>query len=487
MSEQYVPQVAINYINGKWTAGRGPRQPVLCPATGERIAEICYSTADDVKTAVAAARAALSEWQALPLPERMRYIFAIRERLYQAAEDLARVIVVDEGKTLDDARGEVKRALENVEVACATPMLMMGQSLNSVGPGIDCTLTYHPVGVSAIIGPFNFPLMVPLWFLPYALACGNTVVVKPSEQVPLAMQAFLAILDNLGLPPGVVNMVQGGRETVEALVSHPDVDSVSFVGSEPVARSVYQMASQTGKRVQCLAGAKNYLVVLPDADVEAASRAVVSSAFGAAGERCLAGSILVLVGESGRLEQVLERTVSVAEGIRVGNGLDPEVDMGPLISEQHRRRVVEHVRAAVSQGARLVLDGRRLADRPGYFLGPTILDEVTVAMDLSRTEVFGPVLGVMRTATLDEALEAITATRYGNASSIFTCDGRSARKFSQGVPCGMVGVNVGIPAPLAYFPFTGWRNSFFGDLHAQGLDSIRFFTRPKVVISRWSD
>ncbi|MPZ24375.1 MAG: CoA-acylating methylmalonate-semialdehyde dehydrogenase [Dehalococcoidia bacterium] len=478
-------RTAKNYINGQWVAGSGPAHKIHSPSSGNAIGEVTFADGADIDAAVAAAREAFPGWRDTPIPERIRYLFALREKMNAAFDDLARTIVEDEGKTIEDARGEVRRGLENVEVACGAPLLMSGESLDSIAPGIDSTVTFYPLGVSVIIGPFNFPLMVPMWFLPYAIACGNTVVVKPSEQVPLAMIEFMRLLDQVGLPPGVVNLVNGGRETVEALVEHPDVESVSFVGSEAVARRVYQLATSHGKRAQCLGGAKNYLVVMPDADVEQTRSAVVASAFGGAGERCLAGSVLVPVGEGSRLGEVRDAVIESASAIRVGDGLDPSNQLGPVVSRDHQTRVLQHIDTAIGDGASALLDGRSYTSQPGYYIGPTVLDGVSPDQDFAGTEVFGPVLGVMHAPTVEDALTAISRTRYGNAASIFTSSGRSAREFIRSVPCGMVGVNVGVAAPMAYFPFTGWRQSFFGDLQAQGRDSIRFFTRPRVAITRW--
>lgn len=475
-----------NYVSGRWTAGSGEAHDLFRPATGEKIGEVRFSTAEDVDAAVRTAREAFTRWRDVPLPERIRYLFALRQKMDENFEELAQLIVHDEGKTIDDARGEVRRGIENVEVACGTPNLMSGEALNQLAAGVDSVATYYPVGVSAIIAPFNFPLMVPLWFLPYAIACGNTVVIKPSEQVPLALEYLARLIEETGLPAGVFNMIQGGREAVEALCEHPEVDSVSFVGSEGVGRRVYQLATHHGKRAQCLAGAKNYLVVMPDADVELTSRAVISSAFGAAGERCLAGSMMVPVGDSRRFGQVREAVIDAASRLKVGDGARPETNLGPLISKAHQERVLEHIQRAADAGARLALDGRAEAERPGYFLGPTVIEDLTPGMEIAGTEVFGPVLGVMPASSIEEAVDAVARTRYGNAAAIFTSSGRAAREFARRVPAGMVGVNIGVAAPMAYFPFSGWRQSFFGDLHGQGRDSVRFFTRPKVVISRWS-
>lgn len=474
-----------NYVGGRWVRGNGEVRQLYSPADGRQIGQVALSTKEDVDAAVGAARAAFPEWSETPLPQRIRYLFALRERMESCFDELAELIVLDEGKTVDDAQGEVRRAIENVEVACGTPMLLGGTAIQSIARGIDSTSTYYPIGVAAIVSPFNFPLMVPMWFLPYAIACGNTVVLKPSEQVPLTIDRFMRLLEETRLPPGVVNVLQGERLAVEALITHPGVDSVSFVGSETVARSVYKLATGAGKRAQCLGGAKNYLVVMPDADPELTRSAIMGSAFGGAGERCLAGSVLVPVGERRKFEPLIDSLINEAGSMKVGNGLDPATQLGPVVSADHQRRVIGHIDQAISQGAKPLLDGRPHAEQEGYYVGPTILDEVEPDLDIVHTEVFGPVLGVMRADSVQEAVASISKSRYGNAAAIFTSSGGAAREFVHTVPCGMVGVNIGVAAPMAYFPFTGWRQSFFGDLNAQGRDSVRFFTRPKVTISRW--
>jgi malonate-semialdehyde dehydrogenase (acetylating)/methylmalonate-semialdehyde dehydrogenase len=390
------------------------------------------------------------------------------------------------GKTLVDARAEVGRMIEMVEAACAIPTTMQGRILEDVSRGIDAETVRQPVGVCAAIVPFNFPAMVPFWFLPFAIACGNTFVLKPSEQVPLTQQIAFEELDALGLPAGVVNLVNGGREVVEGILAHPGIDAVSFVGSAPVARLVYERAAQAGKRVQALGGAKNHMVVMPDAVIDKTVDGIIGSAFGAAGQRCMAGSVVITVGDAH--EQLLPPLLAAAQSLRVGDGLDEAVDVGPVVSCTGRDRIVDWSARGVSDGAKLALDGRGArSDAPdgSSFVGPTILDEVTPQMEIAREEVFGPVLCVIRAASLDEAIGIVNSSRFGNGTSIFTESGSSVRRYRHEVQAGMVGVNIGVAAPVAFFPFSGWKDSFLGDLHAHGTDAVEFYTRKKTVTSRW--
>jgi malonate-semialdehyde dehydrogenase (acetylating) / methylmalonate-semialdehyde dehydrogenase len=478
-----------NYIDGRWTPATAPTGmlDVSNPATGEVLTRVPLSGAEDLDAAVAAARNALTEWRAVSPIARARKLFELRERLVARAEDLARSVTVEMGKTLGDARAEVARMIEMVEAACAVPTTMQGRVLEDVARGIDAETVRQPVGVCAAIVPFNFPAMVPFWFLPFAVACGNTFVLKPSEQVPLTQQLAFEELDGLGLPAGVVNLVNGGREVVEAILDHPGIDAVSFVGSAPVARIVYERAAQAGKRVQALGGAKNHMVVMPDAVVEQTVDGIIASAFGAAGQRCMAGSVVVTVGDAH--EQLMPPLIAAASNLRVGDGLADLTDVGPVISCAARDRILDWIERGLEDGARLVVDGRRRdgddLDPGGAFVGPTILDDVPPEAEIAREEVFGPVLCVIRAGSLDEAIAIVNGSRFGNGTSIFTESGASVRRYRHEVQAGMVGVNIGVAAPVAFFPFSGWKDSFLGDLHAHGTDAVEFYTRKKTVTSRF--
>ena len=487
MATQEVTNVRLldNYVAGRWTAATSSdRLPVTNPATGEVLAQVPLSSADDLDKAVAAARAALPEWRAVSVIERARRLFQLRQRLDERREDLARSVTAEMGKTLVDARAEVARMIEMVEAATAVPTTMQGRILEDVSRNVDAETVRQPVGVCAAIVPFNFPAMVPFWFLPFAIACGNAFILKPSEQVPLTQQIAFELLDELDLPPGVVNLVNGGREVVEGILDHPGIDAVSFVGSAPVARIVYERAAQAGKRVQALGGAKNHMVVLPDAVIDKTVDGLIGSAFGAAGQRCMAGSVVVTVGEAH--DKLMPPLREAAAALRVGDGLDEQTQLGPVISPAARERIVGAIEQAVADGASLAVDGReRAGNGDGSFVGATILDGVGPDTDAAREEIFGPVLSVVQAATLDEAIEIVNASRFGNGVSIFTESGASVRRFRHEVQAGMIGVNIGVAAPVAFFPFSGWKDSFLGDLHAHGTDAVDFYTRKKTVTSRW--
>jgi malonate-semialdehyde dehydrogenase (acetylating)/methylmalonate-semialdehyde dehydrogenase len=476
-----------NYIGGRWVPSTGRETlDVSNPARGSVIARTPMSTRADDDTAVAAAAAAFPGWSETPPAARARTMFRFRALLEENFEELARLVTTEHGKTIDESRGSVKRGIECVEVACGAPSMLMGQSLENVAAGLDCIAFRQPIGVCAAIAPFNFPAMVPLWFLPFAVVCGNTFVVKPSEQVPLTLARIFELLEGCDLPPGVVNLVHGGREVVEAICDHPGIRAVSFVGSTPVARAVYERATRAGKRVQALGGAKNFVVVMPDADLDHAIATITESFYGCAGERCLAGSVLVPVGTVHG--EARDRLVESARALRVGDGMDPATQMGPVISGRHRERVVGYIEKGISEGARLVLDGRSTAapDRPdGYFLGPSVFDAVDPAMTIARDEIFGPVASVSPAGDLAGALEVMRAHPNANAASIFTSSGKAAREFAHRASSSMVGVNVGVAAPMAYFPFGGAKDSFFGDLKVHGRDAFEFYTDRKVVTSRW--
>ncbi len=473
------------YTNGSWEDAPGRSlHPITNPATGEAIAQVPYATADDVDRAARAAHAAFLKWRDVPVVERVQVFYRYKELLEKHAAEIARILSSENGKTVDDAAGSVRRGIQMVEVACGMPSLMMGQSLENVSKGIDCQSIRQPLGVCAGITPFNFPAMVPMWMFPFAIACGNSFILKPSEKVPLTPTRTAELLHDAGLPAGVYNLLHGSREAVDALLAHPLVRAISFVGSSPVAKYVYQTAAANGKRVQALGGAKNHLVVMPDANVEKSVEAIMSSAFGAAGERCLAGSVLVAVGES---QPLLDALLHKVRALRIGDGADINTEMGPLVTAEHRARVVGYIEKGVAEGAQPLIDGRERmhGKNGGYFLGPTIFDRVTPEMTIAREEIFGPVLSVIRVKDLDEAIALVNHSAFGNTTSIFTSDGKSAREYAARVEVGMVGVNVGVAAPMAFFPFSGWKNSFYGDLHAHGRDAVSFYTEQKVIMSRW--
>ena len=477
-----------NYIGGQWIASPSAETlPVTNPATGETVARVPLSGPEVVDRAVRAAHEAFLSWRAVPPLERARFMFPLRDLLVKHRDDIARLVTIEHGKTLVDAQGSVQRAIENVEVAAGIPSLMMGYGLeNGAGAGIDEEAVRRPLGVFACVAPFNFPLMVPFWFLPYAVATGNTFIVKPSEQVPLSQRLVFELIDQIGLPAGVVNLINGARETVDALLDHELVRGLSFVGSTRVARSIYARGAAAGKRVQAAGGAKNAIVVMPDAALDKTIPNVINSAFGSSGQRCLAGSIIMPVSEAH--EPVRQALLAAIEDIRVGNGLDPETSMSPVISAAARDRILGAIAQARDDGAEL-LSGGGAAHVPGhehgYFVEPTLFDRVRPGTALATEEIFGPVLSMMPVDTLGEAIDRIESSPYGNAASIFTEHGGWAREFQMGVSVGNVGINVGVAAPMAYFPFGGARESFLGTQHGQGRDAIDFFTDRRVVIRRW--
>jgi malonate-semialdehyde dehydrogenase (acetylating)/methylmalonate-semialdehyde dehydrogenase len=476
-----------NYIGGEWVASEAGRTlDVINPATGAALAQVPLSTAAEVDQAVRAARQAFQEWRETPPYTRARAMFRLKAVMEDHFEELARIVTQENGKILDEARGEVRRAIENVEGAAGIPTLMMGYNLEDVAQGIDEVAIRQPLGVFCCIAPFNFPAMVPFWFLPYAVACGNTYVVKPSEQAPLTQTRLFELMEDVDFPPGVINLVHGDKDTAQALLEHPEVVGVSFVGSTPVARHVYQTAAAHGKRAQCQGGAKNFLVVMPDAPLKQTVGAIITSAFGNAGQRCLAGSVVLAVGDC--YEPLKAALVEAAGRLRVGDGLDPQTQMGPVISARARERILNYIDQGVKAGARLLLDGRSVTvhgNPNGFFVGPTIFDAVTPEMTIVQEEIFGPVLGIMPVDDFDAALAIMERSRFGNAASIFTASGKWAREFQYRARCGNIGINVGVAAPIASFPFGGMKDSFFGDLHGQGFDGINFFTDRKVVITRW--
>jgi malonate-semialdehyde dehydrogenase (acetylating)/methylmalonate-semialdehyde dehydrogenase len=476
-----------NFVGGRWeTASVGEVIPVRNPATGEVLAEAPLSGGMDVAKAVDAASKALPAWRRTPAGDRIQPLFRLKALLDAQFSEIAALVTQECGKTLAESEGELKRGIENVEVATGIPSLMMGSNLEDIASGIDELMIRQPVGVVGVITPFNFPGMIPLWFLPYAVACGNTVVLKPSEKTPLTMARVLQLCEKAGFPPGVINLVHGGKDAVDALIDHPDVRAISFVGSTPVARYVYSRAAANGKRVQCQGGAKNPIVVLPDADMDMTTKIVADSAFGCAGQRCLASSVVITVADA---EKSFTQQISdAATSRKVGYGLDKGTEMGPVISAESKTRIEGLIAQGVAAGAKPLVDGRN-ARIEGYasgnFVRPTVLANVDPASELARTEVFGPVLSVMRADNVEAAVEMINRSPFGNMACLFTTSGAAARQFRYEARVGNIGINVGVAAPMAYFPFSGWKDSFFGDLHAQGRDAIDFYTEKKVVVERW--
>ena len=480
-------QKVLNYIDGEWRNSQaGDFFDVVNPATDELLAKTPLSPASEVDEAAQAATAAFSEWRRTPAVDRVQYLFKLKTLLEEHFEEISRTITLENGKTLDESRGEMRRAIENVETACGIPTLMQGDFSEDIARGIDEFMIRQPVGVGTTIAPFNFPGMIPFWFLPYALACGNTYVVKPSERVPLTMQKVFELIEQAGFPRGVVNMVNGGRDTANAILDHAAIHAVTFVGSTPVARHIYSRSAANGKRVQAQGGAKNPTIVLPDADMETATRIIADSAFGCAGQRCLATSLVLTVGEA---RATFTEAIGQAAAMRpTGFGLDEGVQMGPVISHASKSRIVSLVDQGVSEGASLLVDGRHKTV-PGYergsFVHPTILAGLNPAGEIAKTEIFGPVLGLIHVDSVDQAIELVNRGKYGNMACLFTSSGAAARKFRSEAEAGNIGINVGVAAPMAFFPFSGWKESFFGTLHGQGKHAVEFFTQTKVVVERW--
>ena len=477
-----------NYVGGEFVAVDPARERLedRNPATGELLAQVPLSGSVEVDAAVQAARAAFPAWRATSPMVRARAVMKLREVLDAHRDELARIVTTDMGKTFDDAFGEVGRGIESVEHACSIPVLMKGENLEGIATGVDVELVRQPVGVIAAITPFNFPAMIPLWFLPYAIACGNTFILKPSEQDPLVSMRIMELIDGIEeIPKGVVNLVNGGRDCVEALLEHDEIDAISFVGSAATARIIASRCAAVGKRCQALGGAKNSMVLMPDADPDLMVQGVLGSAFGAAGQRCLAGSIAVVVGTPEEQQRTINLVTEAAAKLTTGDGADPATDVCPVVSPQARERIEAEVAKAEADGCEVVLDGRRDGGAAGAELAPTIIDGAGPDHHIVREELFGPVLALTRAADLAQALEFVNSSRYGNASVIFTSNGGHAREYRFGVEAGMVGINVGVAAPVAWFPFSGWKDSIDGDLHANGDDAVRFYTRSKVVTSRW--
>lgn len=476
-----------NYVDGEWRASTASDYlEVVNPATTEVLGRVPLSPAAEVDQAAQAAHAALDDWRRTPPGDRVQYLFKFKNVLEGCFEELARLITQENGKTIGESRGEVRRAIENVEVACGIPALMQGDFSEDIAPGIDEFMIRQPVGVCSTICPFNFPLMISFWFMPYALACGNTYVVKPSERTPLTMTRIFELMEQVGFPKGVVNLVNGSAQTVDAILDHPLIRGITFVGSTPVAKHIYSRAAENGKRVQAQGGAKNPIIVLPDADMDMTTRIVADSAFGSSGQRCLAASVAITVGEA--RETFTEAIADVAVKRVVGYGLDEGVEMGPVITARSKERIEGLIQKGADEGAQLLVDGRHPTIRGyegGFFVRPTVLDRLPSDGEIARTEIFGPVLGVIHVDTIDEAIRLTNSRRYGNMACLFTGSGSAARKFRYEAQAGNIGINIGVAAPMAYFPFSGWKESFFGTLHGQGKHAVEFFTQTKVVVERW--
>jgi len=480
-----------NYVDGEWLESESDQVlDIVNPATQKAIAKVPMSTSNEVNAAVAAAKEAFPDWRRTPPLSRVRCLFRLKELMEENFEELSRVQTMEHGKTIDESRGETRRGTEMVEVATGIPSLMMGYNLEDIASGIDEQVIYQPLGVFCHIAPFNFPFMVPLWFSPFALATGNTFVLKPSPRDPISQVKLAELVDEAGFPPGVYNVVEGGADAASILIEHPDIKGVTFVGSTTIGKGVYQKCGENCKRAVVQTSAKNFMVVMPDANIEATIPSLLTSFFGNAGQRCLSGANLIIVGEDDAFyNKVLDAFVDATSKIKVGYGLDESTQMGPMQSVDGKQRTVGYIEKGIQEGAKLILDGRNLKITGNYpdtcFLNPTVFGGVTPDMTIAREEIFGPVASVMRAKDLDEAIEICNASQYGNGDAIFTSDGKTAREFQYRVESGNVGINIGIVAPMAFFPFGGMKDSFYGILHGQGRDAVRFFTESKVVIQRW--
>lgn len=478
-----------NFINGCWVESKSKNTiPVINPATSKAISHVPEGCKEDVEEAASCAVAAWDSWRNTPATRRVQYLFRMKQIMEAHTDEIAEICTNECGKTFAESKAEMVRAVENIEMACSIPAMLQSEFSEDVAKGIDEFVIRQPLGVGACISPFNFPIMIPFWFMPYALACGNTYIVKPSEKVPMTMTRIFELLQELDLPAGVLNMVHGAKDTVNAILSHPKIAAISFVGSTDVAKYIYQTASANGKRVQAQGGAKNPIVIMPDADPETTVRIIADSAFGCAGQRCLAASLVITVGEADKI--FTEKLVEAANSKRCGYGMDPNADMGPVITIESQNRINKLIQQGLDEGSKLLLDGRNISVKgfeDGYFIGPTVFDNVKIGGTVHTTEIFGPVLGIIHVETLDEAIELTNKSRYGNSACIFTQNGSAARKFRHDVLAGNIGVNIGIAAPMAFFPFSGWKDSFFGDMHGQSKHAVEFYTQTKVVIERWHD
>lgn len=475
-----------NYVGGKWIEAKSDKtEKVYNPATGEVIAEVPISNQEDLEYAVQVAEESFQSWQEVPVPKRARILFKYQQLLVDHWDDLAKIITIENGKNYSEAYGEVLRGIENVEFAAGAPSLMMGEQLASIATDLESGVYRYPIGVIGGITPFNFPMMVPCWMFPMAIVTGNTFVLKPSERTPLLANRLAELLEEAGLPDGVFNIVHGAHDVVNGLLDHPKVKAISFVGSQPVAEYVYKRGTDNLKRVQALAGAKNHSIVLSDAELDNATTQIMNAAFGSAGERCMAASVVAV--EDSIADEFINLLTKKANEIDIGNGLDEGIFLGPVIREQHKERTLSYIETGEKEGATLVRDGRKdeCAKQQGYFVGPTIFDNVTTEMKIWRDEIFAPVLSISRVKDLDDAIDLANQSRFANGACIFTRDGGNVRKFREKIDAGMLGVNIGVPAPMAFFPFSGWKDSFYGDMHANGKDGLNFYTRKKVITTRW--
>ncbi|WP_436373945.1 CoA-acylating methylmalonate-semialdehyde dehydrogenase [Cytobacillus sp. BC1816] len=479
-------KVLKNFINGEWVDANTEKFEVVPnPATGEELARTPISTREDVDNAVQAAKEAFKTWSKTPVPKRARVLFKYQQLLVDNWDELAKLITQENGKNFKEAYGEVQRGIECVEFAAGAPSLMMGKQLPDIATNIESGMYRYPVGVIGGITPFNFPMMVPCWMFPLAIACGNTFVLKPSERTPILANRLAELFTEAGLPAGVFNIVHGAHDVVNSLIDHKDVPAISFVGSQPVAEYIYKSATANGKRVQALAGAKNHSIVMPDADLDGAVKEIIAAAYGSAGERCMACSVVVAVDSVA--DELVEKLNEQANQLTIGNGLDEDVFLGPVIRQENKERTSNYIEIGEKEGASLVRDGRKdeAYQENGYFIGPTIFDNVKPSMKIWKEEIFAPVLSIVRVKSLEEAIELTNKSDFGNGACLFTQNGSSVRYFRENIEVGMLGVNIGVPAPMAFFPFSGWKNSFYGDLHANGTDGVEFYTRRKMLTARW--
>jgi malonate-semialdehyde dehydrogenase (acetylating) / methylmalonate-semialdehyde dehydrogenase len=479
-------QYLKNFIGGHWVKAKSDKTEVVPnPATGETLAHVPISSFEDVEQAVEAAKEAYKSWSKTAVPRRARILFKYQQLLVDNWDELARLITLENGKSYNEAYGEVQRGIECVEFAAGAPTLMMGKQLPDIATNVESGMYRYPVGVIGGITPFNFPMMVPCWMFPLAIACGNTFVLKPSERTPLLANRIAELFKEAGLPDGVLNVVHGAHDVVNGLLKHPEVKAISFVGSQPVAEHVYKTASNYGKRVQALAGAKNHSIVMPDADLDGAVNQIINAAYGSAGERCMAASVVVAVGNTA--DQLVQKLVEAADNITIGNGMEEGVFLGPVIRDSHKEKTEKYIEMGEREGAVLIRDGRKDSETTsqGYFVGPTIFDKVNTEMTIWKEEIFAPVLSIARVNTLEEAIDLTNRSEFANGACIYTESGSNVRKFREEIDAGMLGVNLGVPAPMAFFPFSGWKNSFYGDLHANGTDGVEFYTRKKMLTARW--
>jgi malonate-semialdehyde dehydrogenase (acetylating)/methylmalonate-semialdehyde dehydrogenase len=479
-------QILQNFINGEWVKAHSDKyEPVPNPATGDELARVPISSKDDLDQAVQAAKLAYQDWKKIAVPKRARILFKYQQLLVDHSDELARIVTMENGKSYKEAVGEVQRGIECVEFAAGAPTLMMGNTLPDIATDIESSMYRYPLGVVAGITPFNFPMMVPCWMFPLAIACGNTFVLKPSERTPILANRLAELFTEAGLPGGVLNIVHGAHDVVNGMLEHQDINAISFVGSQPVAEYVYKTAAAHGKRVQALGGAKNHSIVMPDADLDLAAKEIISAAFGSAGERCMATSVVVAVGDAG--DRLIEKLLENSALIKMGNGLEEGVFLGPVIRESHKERTLNYIAEGEKEGAKLILDGRNVPDsyESGYFVGPTIFDNVKVGMKIWNDEIFAPVLSIVRADELEEAIDIANQSEFANGGCIYTDSAKVIRQYRDLIDAGMLGINVGVPAPMAFFPFSGYKKSFYGDLHANGKDGVEFYTRKKMIVARY--